>query len=178
MVELNRARMKALEDLRMARQVIAQLEAENTDLKTKPGPSSNGKALNGKVATMEPPPPQMAPPQMVAPSMAAPVSMPPPPARQAPTTTITLQYYTGWDKAFLHYTLDNKSWTAVPGERMDQSAEGYKTKTVFAKSMEFVLNNGSNDWDMCNPYSNPCNYRIRTPGVYRLKNGKLDKLSS
>jgi hypothetical protein len=61
---------------------------------------------------------------------------------------------------------------------MDVAPEGFKTKTVQGKSMEFVLTNGGHDWDMCDPFSNPCNYRIRTPGVYRLRNGKLDKLSS
>lgn len=40
--------------------------------------------------------------------------------------------------------------------------------------IEFVLNNGANDWD--SPFSGAKNYVIEGPGTYHLKSGKLQKL--
>ena len=50
--------------------------------------------------------------------------------------------------------------------------------TVEAHHMEFVITNGSNDWDTPDPFGNggQQNYVIDGAGMYRLKSGKVIKL--
>ena len=48
-----------------------------------------------------------------------------------------------------------------------------------ANYLEFVLNDGQSDWDHPSPYgedSGQKNYVASSPGIWRLKNGKLSKL--
>ena len=44
-------------------------------------------------------------------------------------------------------------------------------------SIEFVLTNGEGDWDSPDPSTNHKNYTIRSHGTYRVKSGKVSKLS-
>ena len=46
--------------------------------------------------------------------------------------------------------------------------------------LEFVINNGGSDWDKPNPYGSdkgPQNYVIDSPGTYRVKSGRVTRLS-
>ncbi len=54
--------------------------------------------------------------------------------------------------------------------------QGCKVATLDTdERIEFVLNNGANDWD--SPYSGGKNYVIEGPGTWHLKSGKLQKLA-
>ncbi len=55
---------------------------------------------------------------------------------------------------------------------------GKKVLRVDGNRVEFVVNDGSGDWDTPNPYGNSDvkNYRVDSPGVYVLKSGQLRKL--
>jgi hypothetical protein len=50
-----------------------------------------------------------------------------------------------------------------------------KTITVEGAKMEFVFNNGHNDWDSPWGDGKPKNYTIKEPGNYRVRNGKVEK---
>lgn len=72
-------------------------------------------------------------------------------------------------------------WTKVPGLRMERGSgdlEGSKVATISGcERIEFVLNNGGNDWDTPDPYGGgKKNYVVDRPGVYQLKAGRLHKL--
>lgn len=104
---------------------------------------------------------------------------PPPPPQPAPPAVINLTYITGWHNAFIHYCVDGKSWTTVPGTKLQQSGQDHNTKTISieGRKMEFVMNNGENDWDSPGRYTDkPKNYEITSPGNYKLKSGKIEKL--
>lgn len=71
-------------------------------------------------------------------------------------------------------------WTNVPGVRMShvQGDHNSKTVTFEGRSVEFVMNNGDNDWDSPSRFSDkPKNYEVLSPGSYRLKSGKLEKVA-
>jgi len=71
-------------------------------------------------------------------------------------------------------------WTNVPGVRMShvQGDHNSKTVTFEGRSVEFVMNNGDNDWDSPGRFSDkPKNYEVLSPGSYRLKSGKLEKVA-
>ena len=42
--------------------------------------------------------------------------------------------------------------------------------------MEFVMNNGRNEWDNHDPWGKKDNYKISGEGKFELKDGKLKKL--
>lgn len=70
-------------------------------------------------------------------------------------------------------------WTSVPGHRMDRvpDSNNVKSLTIQGSRMEFVVNNGHNDWDTPSPYSKkPGNYVVDSPGMYRLKSGRLERI--
>ena len=52
---------------------------------------------------------------------------------------------------------------------------GFKVAQVRGNSLEFVLNDGSGQWDTPDPYggSQTKNYTISAPGMYRLEAGKI-----
>ncbi|CAD7699282.1 unnamed protein product [Ostreobium quekettii] len=90
--------------------------------------------------------------------------------------TITLKYSTAWDRAYVHYNADGKGWTKSPGLPMEPGEGRMKTLSIRANTIEFVVNDGGQSWDHPNPYSeNPGNYRLGEPGVYLLKSGVLKK---
>ena len=41
------------------------------------------------------------------------------PGFQEPTTTIVLEYYSGWSRAYLHFRADGGQWTSMPGVKME-----------------------------------------------------------
>ncbi|KIZ03773.1 hypothetical protein MNEG_4188 [Monoraphidium neglectum] len=101
-----------------------------------------------------------------------------PPAEQV--ATITLNYYTGWHDAFIHFNADRKGWTQTPGVKLARGPDGgnHRTALIEASVIEFVMNNGHNEWDSPGRYTDtPANYQIQAPGVYKLRSGRLEKLS-
>ena len=50
--------------------------------------------------------------------------------------------------------------------------------SIDAEHLEFVINNGSNDWDTPDPYGlgQQQNYVIEGAGCYRLKSGRVHRL--
>lgn len=56
--------------------------------------------------------------------------------------------------------------------------QGSKTATIqTSERIEFVLNNGENQWDSPDPYGGDNqNYIVERPGMYYLKSGKLQRL--
>lgn len=68
----------------------------------------------------------------------------------------------------------------MPGLQLQPSQQdhGVKTISIEGSRMEFVMNNGENDWDSPGRFSDkPRNYEISGPGSYRLKSGRLEKTS-
>lgn len=168
-IELNSTRVKLLEELSVAQKRIKELEAQVEELQYE----------NDELQRQRPVVPQMMKAPMPPPRIAA---APPAPAQSqaAPPATVTVLYQTGWENTYIHYQLDGGAWTQTPGVLMDTLPDGSKSKTLAGKKMEFVLTNGKNDWDTPNPYrdtNKPNNYRIDSPGVYRLKSGRVEKIS-
>lgn len=100
-------------------------------------------------------------------------------AAAAPTGTITLNYWTGWHDAFIHFKADKRGWTDVPGMKLARGEENnVRTVTINANSLEFVMTNNRGEWDSPGRYSDsPSNYLIQSPGVYKLRSGRLERLS-
>ena len=70
------------------------------------------------------------------------------------------------------------AWTELPGVQMESGSgnlAGHKVMQVRGTRLEFVLNDGSGQWDTPDPYGagQAKNYHINTPGTYKLKDGKL-----
>lgn len=95
---------------------------------------------------------------------------------------MTVVYETGWGSAYLHFNADGRGWTSPPGKKMDNGSQQFPDKkvlTVPGQRMEFVINDGGNDWDKPNPWEGggKGNYVIDSPGTYRIKNGKVTRLA-
>lgn len=152
--------LTTIEDLRSQ---LEQANAELQDLK-----SSRDQA-SASATDFVPPVPSPAMPAGAASQPPAAVSAPPagePPGEAVSTQYITLYYRTGWRKAFIHCSVDGKGWTQTPGLKMTD--DGECKKMVFKGSrMEFVVNNGGDNWDKLDPYSEsgPKNYSITSPGA-------------
>ncbi len=91
------------------------------------------------------------------------------------TTTV---YYDNqsWANAFIHYQVNNGSWTNVPGVQMQASdIEGYRWKAVInlgkQNGVQVCFNDGNNNWDSRNSQ----NYRLGV-GTYGIKNGNVETL--
>ncbi|GLC35654.1 hypothetical protein PLESTB_000002500 [Pleodorina starrii] len=122
-------------------------------------------------ATVAAHPPAPAPPP--APTPASPPAAPPPPPPRIPE--IMLFYRSSWPEAFLHVNVEGRGWTAVPGLRMEHAGSKEYSLRVQGRSIEFVLTNGQGEWD--SPGGGPGrNYRIDTPGEYRLHYGALTQV--
>ncbi|KAG2500559.1 hypothetical protein HYH03_001330 [Edaphochlamys debaryana] len=104
-----------------------------------------------------------------APTPAPPAAAPPPPPPRVPE--ITLSYRSAWDNVYLHGNVDGKGWTTPPGLHMKNVGNKEHVVKLPAKALEFVINNGHNEWD--SPGGPGQNYRIDTPGEYRLHYGTL-----
>lgn len=46
---------------------------------------------------------------------------PSPAAPKTQVATITLTYRTSWPEAYVHYSVDGKEWTPLPGRRMEHA---------------------------------------------------------
>lgn len=60
------------------------------------------------------------------------------------------------------------------------SGDGSEKELILeGTTVEFVVNNGNNDWDTPDPFNadGPKNYRISSPGIYILAHGKIKKQS-
>lgn len=154
---------------------------------------------NGTTATVPPPaPPPAAPPAPTPPAQAPPVqnnvpvanvavekpkpAAPPTPPPAAPSTgpMIALLYQSGWNNCFIHYVGERGGWTQAPGVKMSRTDDGTRVIAVSSNRLEFVLNDGNKDWDngAYGPDGNKHNYTIRSPGVYMLKNGRVEQLKN
>ncbi|PSC76785.1 type I [Micractinium conductrix] len=179
-IELNKSRLRALEELKAARQKIAELE-QKLESAVAEASSATSQLQQLGPASLQ----QVAPAAMGSPSgdtttysfnrqQAAP---PPQQGTPAVEQSVTVVYETGWGSAFLHHNCDGRGWTEVPGARMDNGSQqfpGKKVLTVPGRRMEFVINDGKSDWDK--PQGKD-NYVVEEPGTYRVKNGKLTRLA-
>ena len=88
--------------------------------------------------------------------------------------TVTVYYNSTWDNAYIHYCVDEKSWTAVPGMAMEKCTEkeGYNYKYVIelgdADKATVCFNNGNGSWDS----KNGSNYTLTT-GTRCISNGNI-----
>ncbi|KAI3434948.1 hypothetical protein D9Q98_003002 [Chlorella vulgaris] len=178
-IELNKSRLRALDELKAARQKIAELEDK---LETAVADASQATA---QLQQLGPRGTQDAAAAAAADvtyySFGAQQQQPPAAAAQPiATDTITVVYETGWDAAYVHHCVDGGAWTSSPGTRMQNGTQKFPNKKVLelpGRRMEFVINNGGSDWDKPNPYGGGnSNYVITEPGTYRVKNGKLTRL--
>lgn len=158
LLELNRSRLSALDELRVANHKISDLEGKleqvsNKTVATSPSTDSNSQQQESI------------------------------PEEQAGTQNIiTIAYETGWRRVMMHYSADGQAWTNLPGVEMQFGSEdltGCKVLQVRGHSVEFVLNDGAGQWDTPDPYgsSQNKNYTVDSPGKYRLQGGRLKKLS-
>ncbi|KAK9836988.1 hypothetical protein WJX81_004476 [Elliptochloris bilobata] len=172
-MELNKSRLAALSELRIARQRIQKLEAHIAAAEAQAALAPAQVPAQTAAQTAAPAPPL----QLQAPARA--VQPPAPPAPPA-VDTVTLEYQTGWGRTFLHYKADGGGWTAVPGVLMEAGGAGMpgcQVLSVAGRRLEFVVNNGGHDWDTPDPYgSGRKNYVIDAPGRYRLKSGRIARL--
>lgn len=129
-----------------------------------------------------------APTATVAPTVTvAPTTTAAPTAAATPTVTpvpkkATIYYSnSSWDKAYIHYCINNGNWTTVPGIQMETSNDvnGYTWKYEIDLSnkkadstITICFNNGNNSWDS----HNGNNYTIGA-GAYGIKNGTIEKLN-
>eukprot|EP00899_Mesostigma_viride_P018043 jgi/Mesvir1/2623/Mv16237-RA.1 len=71
---------------------------------------------------------------------------------------VVLEYETGWNKAFIHFSADDMPWTPLPGKEMEttevEDPEGGGARKVYKRAIipakhhvEFVLNDGRGKWD-------------------------------
>lgn len=67
------------------------------------------------------------------------------------------------------------AWSEPPGEQMqpDPKQPGLFMVTLPQTNVEFVFNNGNNDWD--SPMSG--NYVIEEPGEFLVQSGTVSKLT-
>lgn len=91
---------------------------------------------------------------------------------------VSVIYYNNdsWSEAFIHYKVDNGSWTGVPGVKMsDSDRDGYKWMYVIpvgdSNGVTVCFNDGNNNWDS----RNCANYYIPA-GIYGVKNGSIGKI--
>jgi len=184
MMQLNQSRLKALDDLQVARSTIAdlkeQLQEANAEIQQLKSAAAAAPVSMPAVSQSQPTSQEAAPASPPSdlqkePSIAEPTASDPP-AEPVATDYITIYYKTGWRRAFIHCSVDGKGWTQVPGMRMGDDGDCKKI-ILQGKAMEFVVNNGGDNWDKLDPYneSGPKNYSITSPGVYYLASGTLKK---
>lgn len=117
-------------------------------------------------------------------------SVRPPPPSPLPCH-FHLSYRTSWETPVLHYSIAGTDWNTEPLKRSIVSTgfewahatlhlptkgmQGIKGNDNDALGVEFVVTNGSGDWDHAPGGSN---YAAKTPGRYRLMNGDLQRVQS
>ena len=183
MLTLNNSRLKALEELKISKKRIAELQVELDAAKEELAAAQAVAAQAGAAGGLMMDQQQQQQQQQEAPASvssfeAATQAMTEgtassggdPPAPEAPANTITILYATGWHECFAHFNVDDKGWTDPPGWKMTQEGDS-KQLVVEGGNMEFCLNNGGSDWD-----SPPGNYTVTEPGTYRVSGGAIHKL--
>ncbi len=86
-------------------------------------------------------------------------------------------YYKGYETPYIHYKVDNKSWSQVPGYAMPKTDAYQDYTNTFtidlgnASGADICFNDGNNNWDS----RNGANYRLGK-GNYTYSNGKLEKI--
>ena len=92
---------------------------------------------------------------------------------EKPANTVTI-YYKGYSTPYIHYQVQGKSWTSVPGKAMTATSEvaGYTHKYTIdlgtATYANVCFNDGKNNWDS----KNGANYRF-TAGEWTYSNGTI-----
>jgi hypothetical protein len=85
----------------------------------------------------------------------------------------------GWSDVYIHYKVDNGTWTKIPGIAMKENSdvEGYTWKSIINLGGQYgatvCFNNGNGSWDT----SNGLNYKVYS-GVYGVKDGQVIKLDT
>ncbi|MCR5608713.1 MAG: hypothetical protein K6G26_06585 [Lachnospiraceae bacterium] len=86
-------------------------------------------------------------------------------------------YYSGYSNPNIHYCIDGREWTTVPGIAMTKTTEkpGYTHMAEIdlgdAEGVTVCFNDGNNNWDS----NNGKNYRFGK-GIYTYKNGSINKI--
>lgn len=97
---------------------------------------------------------------------------------------ITVFFKAEWNRVYAHACARPEiGWTKPPGVKMVESPctsfpaeEGWWVlRLPFARSLEFVLNDGGNQWDKA---PGGFNYKAVVPGVFRLSAGHLDPVAA
>lgn len=95
---------------------------------------------------------------------------------QQNSTTI---YYSGYSTPYIHYMIEGRTWTTVPGVKMEASSEkqGYTHKITIplgeADKLTACFNNGNGSWDS----KNGANYTFQA-GTYGVKNQNIYNLGN
>jgi hypothetical protein len=116
---------------------------------------------------------------------------PAPPSTAPPPAAFTIEYHSGWPRAFLHYRPSGGAWTAAPGVAMRRvgaaADDGGSGRHVFAlevgeaaaafpadaHELEFALNDGAGDWDS----AGGSNYRVAGRGAWRVRSGRAERVN-
>jgi len=90
----------------------------------------------------------------------------------SPATNIRLHVKSTWAQTYLHYSVDNGTWTSPPGMLMGEDVyPGFSTFVVTGSSLEFGINDGNGTWDS----NNGNNYKVSTTETglvdFTLENG-------
>ncbi len=96
---------------------------------------------------------------------------------------VTIYYKnSGWSQAYVHYKVDGKGWTSVPGVKMSDSRTavkaGYTWKATIdlgsASKITMCFNDKNGNWDN----NNRKNYIIDASGTYGIKDKKITKMDT
>ncbi|MCR5607797.1 MAG: alpha-amylase [Lachnospiraceae bacterium] len=98
----------------------------------------------------------------------------PPVETETPYDYVATVYYynaNNWSNVNIHYSIDGKNWTDVPGVAMKKGSNGYYTYTLELGKNEGAVvcfNDGNGNWDSRNAQ----NYSIGT-GSFTIKDGNV-----
>lgn len=96
---------------------------------------------------------------------------------QSAPSLIKILYHTGWAKPHFHYRsiTGDSTWTQLPGTPCVPVGNDVFSIEVEAEGIEFVCNDGvPGAWDKA---PGDQNYFIRSPGKYKLQNGRIERLA-
>lgn len=61
---------------------------------------------------------------------------------------VMVKYFSGWDQAYMHYTVDGDNWTDEPMEKVGDTWHLGRIQLKDCKQkVELVMHNGAGDWD-------------------------------
>lgn len=96
---------------------------------------------------------------------------------------ITVFYQSCWGRTYAHCcSQQEKGWTPMPGVELESSpchsfpdSENWLVLCLpYARSLEFVMNDGERGWDKA---PGGKNYKVMTPGTFLLTHGHLDPVA-